>query len=200
MRGGREWPRLERRPLQAGRGRNVRGSGSTGGDKENGTFLTFQRPFFRNCLAVYLKEKGKRLQHTLKQKYRCYFFFFYRQVPDPGMHYVAYFGSAISDLPTTRFSTKSLFFFIFFFAFSPPKPFQCLFAIHPQRTHCNLPLLIYMFKSTCSGCILIHLEKTRHLVFSHTTSKKRRDRFFPACTQKIYTSYNLQKEEKEDVI
>lgn len=58
-----------------------------------------------------------------------------------------------------------------------------------------------VFKSTCSGCILIHLEKTRHLVFSHTTSKKNkkpeRDRFFPACTQKIYTSYNLQKEEKE---
>lgn len=34
--------------------------------------FSFQRPFstYTNCLAVYLKEKGKRLPHTLKKEYR----------------------------------------------------------------------------------------------------------------------------------
>lgn len=58
------------------------------------------------------------------------------------------------------------------------------------------PAYIYIFKSTCPGCILIHLEKTRHLVFSHMTWKNR-DLFFPTCPPKIYTSYNLQKQNQK---
>lgn len=179
---------------------------------KNGTFLNFQRPFFSPPATVWQyiwKRKANAYNTPLKQKYRCYFFlfFFYRQVQDPGMHYVAYFGSAVSDFTYHKIQYKMCFVFFtppfFFFSFlrSPRRiAGQRLFAIRPQCTRCNLPPTgVHVFKSTRSGCILIHLEKTRHLVFSHMTWKTR-DLFFPTCTQKIYTSHNLQKKTTKKIV
>ncbi len=146
---------------------------------KNGTFL-HSEIIFTHWLAVYLKEKGKCLPHTQKQQHRRYFW----QVHDPGMHYISYFGPVIlTYLPQD--SVQKLFF--------------CILSILPYAN-----FVLYTFSQLCTYLhpllyIQVHLTrlhlstswKTRHLVFSHMTSKKRD--LFPTCTQKIYIRYNFQK-------
>lgn len=112
-----------------------------------------------NWLAVYLKEKGKCLPHTLKQKYRRYFFLTSSR-PWHALHFLLW--TCNSDLPTTRFNTKSVLFVCFFcfcfFAFCPLYQMQILFStlflscVHTYILHC-------IIRSVWPGCILIHLGK-----------------------------------------
>lgn len=124
-----------------------------------------QRPFSTNWLAVYLKEKGKCLPHTLKQKYRHYFLTSSR--PWHALH-IAYFGSVILTYLPQDSVQKSLFF--------------CILSIIPETRTLFCPLLLSCVHTYILYCMFeslrpkarLHLNtswKTRHLVFSHITSE-----------------------------
>lgn len=158
--------------------------------------FSIQRPFPPTDWQYIWKRKAN-VYHTLLSK-STYAIFFSDKVQDPSMHYISYFGSVISDLPTTRFSTKK----VSFFAFCPLYKSQTLFST-PS------PSAVYILTSSTVYYIQVHLNrlhlntswKTRHLVFIHiTTTKKKKKRkektttIVSTCTQKIYNWYNLQKQ------
>lgn len=78
--------------------------------KKNGTFPLIQRMSSTKCLAVYLKEKGKCLPHTLRQKYRHYFW-----QPWHALH----FGSLILIFLPKDSSQKKCFVLFLIFCFQP---------------------------------------------------------------------------------
>lgn len=132
--------------------------------KKNGTFLN-PETISTNWLAVYLKEKGKCLPHILKQKYRHIFFFLTNSRPWHALHCLLCICN--SDLPTTRFSTKEVFFCVLFLI--PDSNRSFVLSNFPQ-----LCTYLHQFKSVWHKARL-HLNtswKTRHLVFSHITSEK----------------------------
>lgn len=96
---------------------------------------------------------------------------FFQQVQDPGMHYISYFGPVIRTyLP--QGSVQKVFFCLFFlFAFCPLYHMQILFStLFLSCVHTYILLYIQVHLTR------LHLNtswKTRHLVFSHMTSKKR---------------------------
>lgn len=99
-----------------------------------------------------------------------------------------------SDLPTTRFSTKKVFFLYFFCILSiiPDSDFV-LYTFSQLYTYLHPRLYIQVHLTR------LHLNtswKTRHLVFSHITSEKRY--LVPTCTQTFYIWYNLQKCDHEN--
>lgn len=146
-------------------------------NKKNGTFL-HSETISTNWLAVYLKEKGKCLPHTLKQKYRHYFLTSSR--PWHALHCLLWI---LTYLPQD--SVQKSFFF---FAFCPLYQIQTLFYTFSQCTYLHRLLYIQVHPTR------LHLNTswtTRHLVFSHITSEKRY--LVPMCTPKIYIWYNLQK-------
>lgn len=116
---------------------------------KNGTFL-HPETISTNWLAVYLKEKGKCLPNILKQKYRHFFLTYSR--PWHALHCLLCICN--SDLPTTTFSTKEVFF-AFYSLYRIPT--GALFR--PLLLRCVHTYISSSPSDTKPGCISHILEK-----------------------------------------
>ena len=141
-----------------------------------------QRPFLPTGWQYIWKRKANAYHTPLSKKYRHYFW----QVQDPGMHYIAYFGS-VNQTYLPQDSVQNI---IDIFLHSVHYTRLKLCSLHfPQPCTHSHPLLYIQVH-----LIRLHLNtswKTRHLVISHITSEK--SYLFPMRTQKMYIWYNLQK-------